>query len=132
MTDTAGHAGDATGAAVAGAGAAIGGALMGAEEEAEEALATDTAMTRDAAIDNYQTAMGLAERLAVRRFRAEPLWGLTRAYGRAGDLPAARRAAGSVSPRPASPWGGPPGASLLWHLPRVLVVGVWGRARRRG
>ncbi|HRA55695.1 MAG TPA: BTAD domain-containing putative transcriptional regulator [Thermoflexales bacterium] len=50
--------------------------------------------TRDAAIDNYQTAMGLAERLAVRRFRAEPLWGLTRAYGLAGDLPAARRAAG--------------------------------------
>ncbi|MBX7214764.1 MAG: hypothetical protein K1X39_12185 [Thermoflexales bacterium] len=49
--------------------------------------------TRSAAIDSYHTALGLADRLDIRRFRAEPLWALTRAHGLSGDLAAARRAA---------------------------------------
>ncbi len=45
------------------------------------------------AIGWYQAAIALGDRLAVRRLRAEAMWGLTRAYGFAGDLAAARRAA---------------------------------------
>lgn len=48
---------------------------------------------RAEAIHCYQTAIALGDRLAVRRMRAEALWGLTRAYGFYGDLESARRAA---------------------------------------
>jgi ATP/maltotriose-dependent transcriptional regulator MalT len=47
----------------------------------------------DAAIRCYQQAIALGDRLAVRRLRAEAMWGLTRAYGFFGDLAAARRVA---------------------------------------
>jgi ATP/maltotriose-dependent transcriptional regulator MalT/DNA-binding SARP family transcriptional activator len=47
----------------------------------------------DRAIECYQAAIAMGDRLAVRRIRAEALWGLTRAYGFFGDLEAARRAA---------------------------------------
>ncbi|HMA33461.1 MAG TPA: BTAD domain-containing putative transcriptional regulator, partial [Chloroflexia bacterium] len=46
-----------------------------------------------AAIRCYQAAIALGDQLAVRRLRAEAMWGLTRAYGFGGDLDAARRAA---------------------------------------
>lgn len=42
------------------------------------------------AVACYERAIDLGDRLAVRRTRAEALWGLTRAYGFAGDLPSAR------------------------------------------
>jgi DNA-binding SARP family transcriptional activator len=45
------------------------------------------------AIRCYETGMALGDQLAVRRLRAEVMWGLTRAYGFGGDLDAARRAA---------------------------------------
>jgi DNA-binding SARP family transcriptional activator len=45
------------------------------------------------AIRCYQSAIALGDRLAVRRTRAEALWGLTRAYGFFGDLESARQAA---------------------------------------
>ncbi len=45
------------------------------------------------AIRCYQQAIAQGDRLAVRRIRAEAMWGLTRAYGFAGDLEAAERAA---------------------------------------
>lgn len=41
----------------------------------------------------YEEAAGLGDRLAVRRLRAEIMWGLTRAYGFSGDLAGAERAA---------------------------------------
>ena len=41
----------------------------------------------------YNTAIALGDRLAVRRTRAEAMWGLTRAYGYRGDLASAQRAA---------------------------------------
>jgi ATP/maltotriose-dependent transcriptional regulator MalT/DNA-binding SARP family transcriptional activator len=47
----------------------------------------------DQAILCYQNSIALGDRLAVRRTRAEALWGLARAYGFHGDLPAAERAA---------------------------------------
>lgn len=46
-----------------------------------------------AAIDHYHTSIALGDQLAVRRTRAEALWGLTRVHGLLGDLPAARQAA---------------------------------------
>lgn len=45
------------------------------------------------AIQHYQASIALGDRLAVRRIRAEAMWGLTRAYGFAGDLASAHRAA---------------------------------------
>lgn len=44
-------------------------------------------------IKAYEEAAGLGDRLAVRRLRAEIMWGLTRAYGFSGDLAGAERAA---------------------------------------
>ena len=49
--------------------------------------------TADAAIRCYNTAIALGDRMAVRRTRAEAMWGLTRAYGYRGDVAAAQRAA---------------------------------------
>ncbi len=46
-----------------------------------------------AAIQRYQESIALGDQLSVRRIRAEAMWGQTRAYGFAGDLEAARRAA---------------------------------------
>lgn len=51
------------------------------------------AATRDEAIRCYQRSIALGDRLAVRRIRAEAMWGLTRAYGFGGDLEAAAQAA---------------------------------------
>jgi ATP/maltotriose-dependent transcriptional regulator MalT/DNA-binding SARP family transcriptional activator len=48
---------------------------------------------RDQAIQCYHTSIALGDRLAVRRTRAEALWGLTRAHGFYGDLPSAERTA---------------------------------------
>lgn len=48
---------------------------------------------RDEAIRCYQSAINLGDQLAVRRIRAEAMWGLTRAYGFSGDLASAERAA---------------------------------------
>lgn len=45
------------------------------------------------AVRCYNTGISLGDRLSVRRMRAEAMWGLTRAYGFAGDLESARRAA---------------------------------------
>ena len=45
----------------------------------------------DAAIKCYEDAIALGDRLAVRRTRAEAMWGLTRAHGYGGDLESARR-----------------------------------------
>jgi ATP/maltotriose-dependent transcriptional regulator MalT/DNA-binding SARP family transcriptional activator len=53
----------------------------------------DPARAYDEAIRCFQAALALGDRLAVRRTRVEALWGLTRAYGFAGDLEAAQRAA---------------------------------------
>ncbi|GAB4200348.1 MAG: BTAD domain-containing putative transcriptional regulator [Roseiflexaceae bacterium] len=47
----------------------------------------------DEAIGCYQRSIDLGDRLAVRRMRAEAMWGLTRAYAACGDLESARRAA---------------------------------------
>lgn len=53
------------------------------------------AEARDQAIQRYQAAIALGDQLAVRRLRAEALWGLTRAYGfgPGADLASAERAA---------------------------------------
>jgi ATP/maltotriose-dependent transcriptional regulator MalT/DNA-binding SARP family transcriptional activator len=53
----------------------------------------DHQLARDEAIRCYQSAIALGDRLAVRRMRAEAMWGLTRAYGFFGDLESAQRAA---------------------------------------
>jgi DNA-binding SARP family transcriptional activator len=45
------------------------------------------------AIQCYQAAIVLGDKLAVRRTRAEAMWGLTRAYGFTGDLVTAQQAA---------------------------------------
>ncbi len=45
------------------------------------------------ALSCYTRAMEIGERLAVPRTKAEALWGLTRLYGLAGDLPAAEQSA---------------------------------------
>lgn len=47
----------------------------------------------DGALHSYELAVQLGDRVAVRRTRAEAMWGMTRAHGYAGDLEAARRAA---------------------------------------
>ncbi|MEW5719393.1 MAG: transcriptional regulator, partial [Chloroflexota bacterium] len=44
-----------------------------------------------AAIRRYEEAIAIGDRLAVRRTRAEAMWGLTRAHGYSGDLKSARR-----------------------------------------
>jgi len=53
------------------------------------------ASPRDEAIRCYQAAITLGDQLAVRRTRAEAMWGLTRAYGfsEGGDLASAERTA---------------------------------------
>lgn len=51
------------------------------------------AQSRDEAIRCYQIAIALGDQVAVRRTRAEALWGLTRAYGYGGDLASAEHAA---------------------------------------
>jgi len=48
---------------------------------------------RDEAIAHYRAAIDLGDVLAVKRTRAEALWGLTRAYALAGDLPSAKSVA---------------------------------------
>ncbi len=58
----------------------------------------------DDAIACYQRAISLGDQLAVRRTRLEAHWGLTRAYGFAGDLPAAQRAAAEA--REIGQWAG--------------------------
>ncbi len=45
------------------------------------------------ATSRYREAIALGDRLAVRRTRAEAMWGLTRAYGYGGDLESAANAA---------------------------------------
>lgn len=45
------------------------------------------------AVQCYQTAIALGDQVAVRRTRAEALWGLTRAHGFFGDLDSAQSAA---------------------------------------
>jgi LuxR family transcriptional regulator, maltose regulon positive regulatory protein len=45
------------------------------------------------AVACYQAAIALGDRMAVRRLRAEAMWGLTRAHGFGGDLESARAAA---------------------------------------
>jgi ATP/maltotriose-dependent transcriptional regulator MalT/DNA-binding SARP family transcriptional activator len=45
------------------------------------------------AIKHYQAGVALGDKLAVRRIRAEAMWGLTRAHGFCGDLASAERAA---------------------------------------
>ena len=47
----------------------------------------------DAAIKCYEDAVALGDQLAVRRTRAEAMWGMARAYGFGGDLQSARRVA---------------------------------------
>lgn len=47
----------------------------------------------DEALRCYRAAVALGDRLAVRRIRAEAMWGMTRAYGFFGDLAAAAAAA---------------------------------------
>jgi LuxR family maltose regulon positive regulatory protein len=44
-----------------------------------------------AAIQCYDDAVALGDQIAVRRTRAEAMWGMTRAHGYAGDLDSARR-----------------------------------------
>ncbi len=44
-----------------------------------------------AAIQCYDDAIALGDQIAVRRTRAEAMWGMTRAHGYAGDLDSARR-----------------------------------------
>ena len=44
-----------------------------------------------AAIQCYEEAIAIGDRLVVRRTRAEAMWGLTRAHGYSGDLKSARR-----------------------------------------
>lgn len=46
-----------------------------------------------AALKCYEQAIALGDQIAVPRTRAEACWGMTRAHGFSGDLPAARRAA---------------------------------------
>mgnify|MGYP001465316065 CR=1 FL=1 len=57
------------------------------------AAAWGAAAARDEAISCYQRSIALGDRLAVRRIRAEAMWGLTRAHGFGGDLEAAAQAA---------------------------------------
>lgn len=47
----------------------------------------------DEALRNYQESIALGDQIAVRRIRAEAMWGLTRAHGFFGDLPAAQQTA---------------------------------------
>ncbi|NJN16798.1 MAG: tetratricopeptide repeat protein [Oscillochloris sp.] len=49
--------------------------------------------TRAEAVRCFQRAIALGDRLAVRRIRAEAMWGLARTYGMGGDLAAAMQAA---------------------------------------
>jgi LuxR family maltose regulon positive regulatory protein len=51
------------------------------------------AAQREQALSCYTRAMEIGERLAVPRTKAEALWGLTRLYGLAGNLPAAEQSA---------------------------------------
>lgn len=55
--------------------------------------ATTGAAARDQALDYYRKALAEGNALGVDRLRVEPLWGLTRLYGLAGDLAAAESAA---------------------------------------
>ncbi len=55
--------------------------------------ATAGAAARDHALDYYRKALAEGNALGVDRLRVEPLWGLTRLYGLAGDLAAAESAA---------------------------------------
>jgi ATP/maltotriose-dependent transcriptional regulator MalT/DNA-binding SARP family transcriptional activator len=48
---------------------------------------------RNRSISHYRAAIALGDQLAVRRTRAEALWGLTRAYALAGDLLSAKSVA---------------------------------------
>jgi DNA-binding SARP family transcriptional activator len=55
--------------------------------------ATAGIAARERAIDYYHQALAEGQAIGVDRLRVEPLWGLTRLYGLAGDLAAAERAA---------------------------------------
>ena len=59
---------------------------------AQSAGPADTRRAYEEAIRCYQTSISIGDRLAVRRTRAEAMWGLTRASGNLGDLDSARRA----------------------------------------
>lgn len=52
-----------------------------------------TTMAHDEALGCYQRSIALSDQLAVRRLRAEALWGLTRAYGFSRQLAAAEQTA---------------------------------------
>ncbi len=69
---------------------------------------------RDQAVRCYQTALALSDQLAVRRIRAEAMWGLTRAYGFLGDLESARRA--SQEGVKTGRWAGDPWITALTEL----------------
>ena len=66
------------------------------------------------AITAYQTAIAIGDRHAVRRTRAEAMWGLTRAYGFLGDLDSAQRAA--AEGREITRWAGDPWLEALIGL----------------
>lgn len=55
--------------------------------------ATADVAARDYALDYYRKALAEGDALGVDRLRVEPLWGLTRLYGLAGDLATAESAA---------------------------------------
>lgn len=91
--------------------------LNGGDEARGGELAGSSAAVRPAmlalqpsfaeAIQCYQASIALGDRLSVRRIRAEALWGLTRAYGFAGDLESAERAAAEgadVARSAGDPW----------------------------
>lgn len=58
-----------------------------------DASSRHTPMAHDEAIGCYQKSIVLSDQLAVRRLRAEALWGLTRIYGFSGQLAAAEQTA---------------------------------------
>lgn len=80
------------------------------------------------AIGHYQAAITLGDQLAVRRVRAEAMWGLTRAYGfaPAGDVASAERAAAEGVE--VCRWAGDPWLAALCELTLAATYVLTGRA----
>ncbi len=71
--------------------AAVGHVRLGHAWQLRRGPAGAAGQAWDEAIRCYQAAVALGDQLAVRRIRAEAMWGLTRAYGFSGDVEAAAR-----------------------------------------
>lgn len=92
--------------------------------------ATEGPSARHCALEYYRKALAEGQALGVDRLRVEPLWGLTRLYGLAGDIAAAESAA--TDGQDFCRWAGDLWLGAMIQLQRGvshLLAGQYGRAQ---